>query len=347
MKIDSMRICIAGAGALGGYMGGMLAASGNEVTFVTLGDDLAAITTHGLKICHLDGTTRSFTDLRATDDLRTVGPHDLVILAVKANQIETISRDLPATYGPETVVLTVQNGIPWWYFKRCGGTFGERSLACEDPTGFIDRNIPADRIVGCVAYPAVERLAPGVLRNMEGTRFPVGELDGSDTERVRRIAETFSRAGFKAPVLADIRGEIWLKALGALAFNPISALTRATLVDICRCPETRALATRMMQEAEEIARRLGVTLRLPIERRIAGAEAVGAHKTSMLQDVENGRPLEIDALLLSVIELGRLTGSPVSNLEAVYACTRLLDRTLTTTATRLRHEGAPSAATLA
>ena len=334
-----MRICIAGAGAIGGFMGGMLSAAGNDVTFVTLGDDLDAIRSDGLKIHFPGGTLRTFNDVRATDDLKAVGPHELIILAVKANQIAAICRDLPAVYGPETVVLTVQNGIPWWYFKRCGGAFAGRRLECEDPTGLIESNIPADRVIGCVAYPAVERVAPGVLRHIEGTRFPVGELDGSNTERVQTIAETLNRAGFKAPVLSDIRGEIWLKALGALAFNPISALTRATLVEICRFPETRMLATRMMQEAEEIARRFGVTLRLPIERRIAGAEAVGAHRTSMLQDAENGRPLEIDALLLSVIELGRLTDAPTSNMEAVYACTKLLDRILTATAAGTERDG--------
>jgi 2-dehydropantoate 2-reductase len=261
-----------------------------------------------------------------------------VILSVKANQIESVAPDLPATYAPHTVVMTVQNGIPWWYFQRSTLPLAGSAQNFQDPSGVIAANIPCERIVGCVAYPAVEYVAPGLLRHVEGTRFPVGELDGTESERVKAISDALAGAGLKSPVLTDIRSEIWLKALGALAFNPISALTHASLVEICRFRETRELARRMMEEAEEIARRLGVTLRLPIERRIAGAEAVGNHKSSMLQDIEIGRPIELEALLGSVIRLGRMTGAPTPNLDAVYACTRLLADTLSVTQSRLRPE---------
>jgi 2-dehydropantoate 2-reductase len=331
-----MRICIAGAGAIGGFMGARLSQAGHDVTLVTLGDQLTAIQCAGLRIVGLDGREDVITDPYATDDFSLVGRQDVVILAVKANHIETVAPSLPQLFDRDTVVVTVQNGIPWWYFERHGGPFEGRRIECLDPHGFISHHIPASRIIGCVAYPAVETIAPGVLRHVEGTRFPVGELDGSETPRVRQLADAFGEGGFKSPILTDIRGELWLKAVGALAFNPISALTHAQLGDLCRLPETRALALEMMREGERVAARLGVTIRLPLERRLAGAEAVGAHRTSMLQDVEAGRPLEIEALLSAVRELGQLTETPTPYITAIYACVKLLDQTLTDAGGRLR-----------
>ncbi len=333
-----MRICVAGAGAIGGFMGGMLALAGEDVTLVTLGDHLAAIQTDGLRFVGADGGEWSIPDIPATDDFGLLGPQDVVILAVKAHEIAAVAPALPSLYDAGTVVVTVQNGIPWWYFQRHGGPLDGRRIECLDPTGAIARHIPAERIVGCVAYPAVELVAPGVLRHVDGMRFPVGELDGRETERVRRLSGALVRAGFKAPILPDIRGEIWLKAVGALAFNPISALTHALLGDLCRWPPTCALALAMMREAECVAGKLGVRLRLPIERRVAGAESVGAHRTSMLQDVEAGRRLEFEALVGAVLELGRLTETPMPSTEAIYACLSLLDRTLAEGGWRLRPE---------
>jgi 2-dehydropantoate 2-reductase len=335
-----MQVCVAGAGAIGGFIGGRLAAAGHDVALVTLGDHLAAIQSAGLRIVESDGTQRVITDALVTDDFGMLGPQDVVILAVKAHQIEAVAPSLPQLFHRDTVVVTVQNGIPWWYFQRHGEPFVGRRIQCLDPYGIIERHIPAERVIGCVAYPAVETAAPGVLRHVEGIRFPVGELDGSEGRRVRRLADLLIGAGFKSPVLADIRGEIWLKAMGSLAFNPISALTHATLEDICRTPETHALALEMMREAERVAGSLGVTIRHTPERRLAGAEAVGAHKTSTLQDVEAGRALEIDALLSAVLELGRLTATPTPYIGAITACMRLLDRTLSRTGGRLKVEPA-------
>jgi 2-dehydropantoate 2-reductase len=331
-----MRICIAGAGAIGGFMGARLSQAGHDVSLVTLGDQLTAIQCAGLRVVGLDGQEDVITDAYATDDFGLLGQQDVVILAVKANHIEAVAASLPQLFHRDTIVVTVQNGIPWWYFERQDGAFKARRIQCLDPDGFISRHIPAHRVIGCVAYPAVETVAPGLLRHVEGTRFPVGELDGSNAPRVHQLADLFIEAGFKSPVLSDIRGEIWLKAVGALAFNPISALTHAYLGDLCRLPETRALALEMMREGEHVAARLGVTIRLPVERRLAGAEAVGAHKTSMLQDIEAGRPLEIEALLSAIRELGQLTRTPTPYINAIYACTKLLDQTLTNAGGRLR-----------
>jgi 2-dehydropantoate 2-reductase len=335
-----MRVCVAGAGAIGGFMGGRLAEAGHDVTLVTLGDHLEAIRSEGLRIIGAEGVERIVTNVDATDDFALVGPQDVVILGVKAHQIESVAGMLPPLFDAHTTVVTVQNGIPWWYFHRHGGLMEGRRIECLDPLGIIERHIPASRVIGCVAYPAVEHVAPGVLRHVEGIRFPVGELDGVASARVQSIAGLLVDAGFKSPVLTDIRAEIWLKAIGSLAFNPLSALTHAYLADICRAPETRTLALEMMREGERVAGQLGVTLRLPPERRIAGAEQIGCHKTSMLQDVEAGRVLEIDALMNAVLELGQLTGTPTPHVAAVYACVKLLDRTLTESGSRLRAEPA-------
>ena len=338
-----MRVCIAGAGAIGGFMGGRLAETGHDVTLVTLGEHLEAIRAEGLRIIGTEGVERRVTNVDATDDFGLVAPQDVIILAVKAHQIEAVAGLLPSLFHADTVVVTVQNGIPWWYFQRHGGPLDGRRIECLDPLGTIEQHIPASRVIGCVAYPAVEHVAPGVLRHVEGIRFPLGDLEGTASAAVGRVSDLFVDAGFKAPVLSDIRAEIWLKAIGALAFNPLSALTHAYLADICRMPETRALALEMMREGERVAGKLGITLRLPPERRIAGAEQIGFHKTSMLQDVEAGRALEIEALVNAVLELGRLTDTPTPLIAAVYACVNLLDRTLRESGSRLRAEPAAEA----
>ncbi len=322
-----MRICIVGAGAIGGLLGARLADAGNDVTFIDRGAHLEAIRRDGLRLVMADGG-EIVARCPATDDFAEPGPQELVILGVKAHVIPAVAPRLPALFDSDTMVVTVQNGLPWWYFQKHGGPFDGRRLETLDPDGVIESHIEADRVIGCVVYPAAAVEAPGVIRHVEGDRFPVGELDGRETERVRRLSETLEGAGFRSRILDDIRSEIWLKAWGNLSFNPISALTRATLVEICRFPETRELAASMMREAQAIAEKLGVTFRHTIEKRIAGAEAVGAHKTSMLQDVEAGRPLEIEALVGVVIELGRMTETPTPSIDAVYACAKLLDRTV-------------------
>jgi 2-dehydropantoate 2-reductase len=319
-----MRIAIVGAGAIGGYAGVKLALAGKRVTFLARGANLEAIRGAGIKLILDDDTELVARDVHATADYAAAGPQDVVILAVKAHQVEAVANDVPKLLGPDTCVVTMQNGIPFWYFHKHGGALEGRCVEAVDPSGVCLRQIPPQRVIGCVVYPATTLLAPGVIRHIEGDRFPVGELDGSASERVRAVSECFTHAGFKAPVLDNIRAEIWLKLWGNLTFNPISALARATLLDICQFPPTRKLAAAMMEEAQTVANKLGITFRLPIERRIAGAERVGKHKTSMLHDVEAGRTLETDALLGAVLELARLTHTEVPHIEAVYALTKLL-----------------------
>lgn len=324
-----MRICVVGAGAIGGLLGVRLALAGNRVTLIDQGPHLEAIKKHGLKLITADGTECVANQVAATDRLKDAGPQDLVILALKAHYIESVAPSLPAVLGPDTMVLTVQNGLPWWYFQKHGGAFEGRRLESLDPRGVIEANIAPERLIGCVVYPAAAVTDPGVIHHVEGDRLPVGELDGSESERIERVYQLLVDSGFRSRILTSIRSEIWLKAWGNLSFNPISALSRATLVEMCEFPETCALAENMMREAAEIAGKLGIDFRHTIEKRIEGARSVGAHKTSMLQDVEAGRSLEVEALVGAVIELGRLTGTPSPHIDAVYACVKLLDRTST------------------
>ena len=321
-----MRICVVGAGAIGGLLAAKLHAAGEKVTVIARGRHLEAIKTHGLKL--IDGESEITASVAATDRLAEAGEQDLVILAVKAHQIADVAGDLAKIYGRGTMVLTAQNGVPWWYFLKGVTEHPGRRLESVDPGGRIAAHIPVERVIASVVYAAADIAAPGVIRHGEGNRFSLAEIDDSNTPRVRALSESFTRAGFKAPVAADIRLEIWTKLLGNLTFNPISALTHATLAGICRYPLTRVLAVEMMEEAKTIGEKLGIMFRISIDKRIAGAEAVGEHKTSMLQDVEAGRLLEIDSLLGSVIELGRLTATPTPHLDAVYACTKLLGETL-------------------
>jgi 2-dehydropantoate 2-reductase len=329
-----MKVCIVGAGAIGGYVAAKLALAGSFVSVVIRGANLAAVRANGLTL-HEEGATSVVKNIIATDNISEIGPQDIVILAMKAHQVTAIADKLATLLGPETTIVTMQNGIPFWYFQKHDGEFNGRRVESVDPGGFISDHIPLERVIGSVVYPACEMVAPGVIQHIEGNRFPVGELDGADTTRVKAIAELFKNAGLKSPVLSKIRDEIWLKLWGNLTFNPISALTQATLVDICQFPPSRALAASMMTEAQTIANKLGIEFRVSLEKRIAGAEGVGKHKTSMLQDVEAGRALEIDALVGSVIELGRLTQTPTPHIDAVYACTSLLAKMLRESGGRL------------
>jgi len=323
-----MKICVVGAGAIGGLLGAKLALAGEEVTLIDRGAHLEAIQKNGLRLVMSDGAEHVAKNVRATDDFAAAGKHDLVILSVKSHIIEHVAPQLPLLFDPGSMLLTAQNGLPWWYFQRHGGPYEGRPIECLDPHGTIARHIQPERIIGCVVYPAGEIRAPGVVRHVEGERFAIGELDGSQTERVKRVADALTRAGFKAFVLDNIRAEIWLKLWGNMSFNPISALTHASLEDICRFGPTRELAATMMREAQAIAGKLGIEFRVPLEKRIAGAEKVGKHKTSTLQDIEAGREIENEALLGAVIELAHLTQTPAPACETVYALLCLLGKTM-------------------
>ena len=323
-----MKIAIIGVGAIGGYVGIKLALAGENVTFIARGANLEALRSRGIRLITADGGEQAVPKVKATDDYAAAGAQDMVILAMKAHQVEAVVREVPKLFGPGTVVVPMQNGIPYWYFHRHSGQLAGTRVQSVDPTGLIAEHIACERVIGCVVYPAAELVSPGVIKHVEGNRFPVGEPDGSTSERVTRVSECFVRGGLQAPVLNDIRAEIWLKLWGNLTFNPISALSRATLAGICQYPPSRAIAAAMMTEAQCVAGKLGVTFRVSLEKRIAGAEKVGHHKTSMLQDVEAARTLEIDALLGSVVELARLTGTPTPHIDTVYALTKLLAKTL-------------------
>jgi ketopantoate reductase/2-keto-4-pentenoate hydratase/2-oxohepta-3-ene-1,7-dioic acid hydratase in catechol pathway len=321
------KICVVGAGAIGGLLAAKFALAGEDVTVIDQGAHLAAIQKNGLKLEWHDGKVHT-AKMKAVNKATEAGKQDIVVLAVKAHFLDQVVRDIDSLLGPDTIVLTVQNGLPWWYFQKLGGQYDNQRLQSLDPSGVLTKHIDPSRIVGCVVYPAAAAIAPGVIHHVEGDRFPIGELDGKDTPRVKELHDVFIKAGLKSMVLPDIRSEIWLKAWGNLSFNPISALTHATLVDICQFAETRDLAATMMKEAQDIAQKLGVTFRVSIEKRIAGAEAVGAHKTSMLQDVEAGRSLETEALIGSILEMAKLTNTAAPAIQSVYALVKLLNKVM-------------------
>ena len=331
-----MKIAIIGAGAIGGLVGVKLALASEDITFMVRGANLQAIRANGMKLVDHDGSEHVARNVKATNDYAEAGVQDVVVLAMKAHQVEAVVDELPKLLGPQTLIVTMQNGVPFWYFHGVGSELAGTVVKSVDPAGRIAAAIPAAQVIGCVVYPASELIAPGVVKHIEGDRFPLGELDGRVTERVQRVAACFVNAGFKSPVLEDIRSEIWLKLWGNLTFNPVSSLTHATLVDICQYPLTRELAAAMMTEAQAVANKLGITFRVSIDKRIAGAEKVGKHKTSMLQDVEAGRAPEIDALVGSVVELGRLTNTPTPHIDAVYALVKLLARTMDETRGRVQ-----------
>jgi 2-dehydropantoate 2-reductase len=325
--MDNMKICVVGAGAIGGYLAVKLAQSGHETSVVIRGANLAAVRENGLKLVMEDGSEH-LAQVHATDRIAELGKQDVVILGMKAHQVAAVAADIPALLESDGMIVTAQNGVPWWYFHKHGGPYDGRRVEAVDPGGVVSSHLDAERVIGSIVYPACEMAAPGVIRHIEGNRFTLGELDGADTPRIRAFADALRQAGFKAPITSDIRSEIWIKLWGNLCFNPISALTHATLVDICEFAPSHELAARMMREGQEIGEKLGVNFKVSIEKRIAGAAAVGKHKTSMLQDIEMGRPIELEALVGSVIEMGRITGTPTPQIEAVYALAALLAKTL-------------------
>ena len=323
-----MKYTIVGAGAIGGYLGAKLALAGEEVTFIARNRNLAAINARGMTLHLPDGTSEQAKNVRAVQDAAEAGPQDVVLLTTKAHQLLDLVPGMQALFGPETMVVSMVNGIPWWYFQKLGGAYEAQQLRSVDPDGALSAGIDVKRIIGGIVYPAAELLEPGVIKVIEGNRFTLGELDNQRTPRIEALSKSMMAAGFKAPVSRDIRSEIWVKLWGNLTFNPVSALSHATLEDICTYPLTRALAQRMMEEAQRVGEKLGVTFKVSVDQRIAGAQAVGAHKTSMLQDVEQGRALELEALLGSVVELARITDTPTPTIDAIYAVTSLLSHTL-------------------
>jgi 2-dehydropantoate 2-reductase len=312
-----MKICIYGAGAIGGYLGVQLARAGVDVSLVARGAHLAAMRANGLTL--LVGDEARVVHPRCTDNPAELGPQDFVIICLKAHSITGVLDQMQPLLGPHTRVVTAVNGIPYWYFYRHGGAYEGSMLESIDPGGRQWRELTPQRAIGCIVYPATEIEAPGVIRHVYGDRFPIGEPSGETTEDVQRLSDVFVKAGMQAPVLDRIRDEIWLKLWGNVCLNPISALTHATLDVICSDPSTRALSKAIMLETQTIAETFGVRFRVDVERRIEGARKVGAHKTSMLQDLERGRPMEIDPLVTVVQEMGRLTNIPTPALDAVLA----------------------------
>ena len=312
-----MKICIYGAGAIGGFIGAELADAGIDVSLIARGPHLEAMQNNGLTLIR-DSKTR-VTHPMATDDPAKVGVQDYVIITLKAHSVPGVVEHMQPLLGPNTAVVTAVNGVPWWYFYGIKGEYKDKRLESVDPGNKQWDGIGPERAIGCVVYPATEVNEPGIIQHIEGNRFTLGEPDGSRSERIQTLSQTLISANLKAPVRLRIRDELWIKLWGNLSFNPISALTGETLEGICNDPATAAVVRRMMVEAAEIAELLGVKLSVGVDKRIAGAKAVGAHKTSMLQDLERGRPMEIDALISAVQELGQLTATRTPTINAVLA----------------------------
>jgi 2-dehydropantoate 2-reductase len=315
-----MKVCVYGAGAIGGYMGALMQRAGAEVSFVARGPHLEAMRRNGVRIVREDDEIVAHP--QCTDDPSELGPQDYVIIALKAHSVPSVVDAMEPLLGNDTGVVTAVNGIPYWYFYKHGGAYEGSTLESVDAGGKQWSTLRPERAIGCVVYPATEVVEPGVIRHIYGDKFPLGEPSGQQTARVERLSELMNAAGLRAPVLDNIRDEIWLKLWGNLCFNPISALTCATLDVIASDPGTRAIAKAMMLEAKAIGDKIGVNFRVDVERRINGAGAVGAHKTSMLQDLERNRPMEIDPLVTVVQEMGQLVGVPTPTLDIVLALVR-------------------------
>jgi len=319
-----MKICIFGAGAIGGYMGVKLAQAGADVSLVARGPHLAAMQKNGLTLIEEDQTTN--VAVTASDNPADLGVQDYIIVTLKAHSVPPVVSKMAPLIGEHTTIVSGVNGLPWWYFHKLGGDLDGTRLASVDPDNAQWDGFGPDRVLGCVVYPAAEVIEPGVIKHIEGTRFSLGEPDGSKSDRAVALSQALSQAGLKAPVRPKLRDEIWVKLWGNLSFNPISALTHATLDVLCTDEGTRQVARNMMVEAQQIAEALGVKFPIDVDRRIAGGAAVGAHRTSMLQDLDQGRPMEIDALVTSVQELGRVTGIATPTIDTVLALLRLRAR---------------------
>lgn len=319
-----MKFLIAGAGAIGGYIGACMARAGEDVTLFARGPHLRAMQAHGVRVISPEGNFIAHP--RIVGDLAEAGPVDVIFLGVKAHGLTQLAPQVAPLIAEGTTVVSTQNGVPWWYFQAGAGEFSGLQLERVDPGGVIAKSIPARSVVGSLVYFATDIAEPGVIRHTEGNRISLGEPDGSRSERCRQIADALIRAGLRCPVTARLRNEIWVKLLGNVAFNPISALTRATLVTMARDPEVSMLVRDIMSEVEAVATKLGIELPVSIEQRMAGAEKVGEHKTSMLQDLEAGRPLELEAVVGAVVEIGERLNVAMPRTKSVYACTKLLEK---------------------
>jgi 2-dehydropantoate 2-reductase len=320
-----MKICIFGAGAIGGYMAVKLVQAGVDVSIVARGPHLAAIQSRGLTLIE-EGAEPVTVQVRASANAADLGVQDYVIVTLKAHSVPPVVGAMQPLIGPDTTIVSGVNGVPWWYFHKIGGPLDGTRLRSVDPGDVQWNGFGPDRVLGCVVYPAAEVSEPGVIRHIEGNRFSLGEPDGSKSDRATALSQVLQSAGLKAPVRPRLRDELWVKLWGNLSFNPISALTHATLDVLCTDPGTRDVARRMMIEAQAVAEKLGVTFPIDVDRRIEGGAAVGAHRTSMLQDLDAGRPMEIDALVASVQELGRITETPTPTIDTVLALVALRGR---------------------
>ena len=325
---DEKAVCVLGAGAVGGLLGSAFAARGHKVTYVDREPRLDELRKNGLEVVNLDGKRRVDRNSRFEHPDDVAGQFDIALLAVKAHQICELTDCLKRIVAGETVLLTLQNGLPWWYFQGIESHLAGTSLKSLDPDGSIAAAIPEGSIIGTVVYPAAEIQADGSVKHVEGDRFVLGELRGGVSDRINSIADLISDTGLRGQVNADIRAELWLKAWGSLAFNPVSALTRSTMAGICRDSATRSLVTELMREAEAVANAVGVEMRVPLDRRLQGAERVGEHKTSMLQDIEAGRQTEVEAVIGSVLEVAELAGVDAPRIASVYALIRRLNEQL-------------------
>lgn len=319
-----MKICIFGAGAIGGYMGAKLAEAGADVSLVARGPHLAAMKANGLTLIE-EGVSKTV-PVTVSDNPADLGPQDYVIVTLKAHSVPPVVDKMKPLIGENTTIVSGVNGVPWWYFHKVGGDLEGTRLESVDPGNAQWDGFGPDRVLGCVVYPAAEVIEPGVIKHIEGNRFSLGEPSGEKSERAMALSKALSAAGLKAPVRPKIRDEIWVKLWGNLSFNPISALTHATLDVLCTDPGTREVARNMMLEAQAIAEKLGVKFPIDVDRRIQGGADVGAHRTSMLQDLDANRPMEIDALVGSVQELGRVTGTPTPTIDTVLALVQLRGR---------------------
>jgi 2-dehydropantoate 2-reductase len=320
-----MKICIFGAGAIGGYMAVKLVQAGVDVSIVARGPHLAAIQSRGLTLIE-EGADPVTVQVRASANAADLGVQDYVIVTLKAHSVPPVVGAMQPLIGPDTTIVSGVNGVPWWYFHKIGGPLEGTRLHSVDPGDVQWNGFGPDRVLGCVVYPAAEVSEPGVIRHIEGNRFSLGEPDGSKSDRATALSQVLQSAGLKAPVRPRLRDELWVKLWGNLSFNPISALTHATLDVLCTDPGTRDVARRMMIEAQAVAEKLGVSFPIDVDRRIEGGAAVGAHRTSMLQDLDAGRPMEIDALVASVQELGRITETPTPTIDIVLALVALRGR---------------------
>ncbi|MEE6176389.1 2-dehydropantoate 2-reductase [Mycobacterium sp. 050134] len=317
-----MKIAVVGAGAIGAYWGAALHRGGAEVHLIARNDNLRAMRESGVRVLSPRGDFVAHPN--ATDSPAEIGPVDYIFLGLKAHSYPTCGPLIDPLLGPHTAIVAAQNGIPWWYFHRLSGPYEGHRIEAVDPGGITSAVLPPERAIGCVVYPATVLEAPGVVRHLEGTRFSIGEPSGEPSWRCRALSEAMIAGGLKCPVETDLRNDIWIKLMGNVAFNPLSALTRATMVQMCQDPNTRRVVIQLMEETLDVAARLGCTPDISIEKRLRGAENVGHHKTSMLQDLEAGKELELDAIVSAVVELADLTGAVASTLRTVHAATALL-----------------------